>query len=104
MTPQSFLCYQIIHLMQTTDEAFTAEEVAEELKAHPRTVRRHLIEMYALDLVHHVEWEKRGKKLAPVYRYGAKPDKPRPSRSRVARRCARYAARKKEATKRAGGD
>jgi predicted ArsR family transcriptional regulator len=104
MTPQSYLCYQIIYLLQTTGDAFTADEIAEELKAHPRTVRKHMNELYALDIVHHAEWEPSGKKLLPVYRYGAGRDKTRPSRSNVARRCARYATRKREALKRCGGD
>lgn len=89
-----FRTYKVIDLVKNK-EPFTPEDVANELNITTKVASLHLKNLWMLDLMHICDWERRGKHILPVYRWGERPDVPRPPPLTSSQINKRYRARKK---------
>ncbi len=95
MAVHQFNVYRVIEHVQNRDP-FTPEDLAFELGMSRKIAQRHLKNLWTLDLMYICAWERQGKHIVPVYRWGNKPDVERLhvlSRTELTRR---YRERKSE--------
>ena len=72
-----YCAYKVIDLLKN-GEPFTVEEISNELDMTQSSVRRHLKQLWTLDLVYIKAWDKMGNNTTAVYRWGTHPDAKRP--------------------------
>lgn len=79
MKPKRFEGYRILWTLMSTREPFTIHEMANEVGVNPNCAYRHLKELLAMEFIHICNWDRTYRHWMPVYKWGNKPDKPRPA-------------------------
>jgi hypothetical protein len=93
-----FRVYRVIELVMNK-EAFTSEDLANDLGIGKKVAQLHLKNLWMLDLMYISGWEREGTHNIPIYRWGNKPDveKPQPEDRSVTDRRYRQKIKQQEA-------
>jgi len=95
MAALQYQVYKVIDHIKDR-EAYTYEDLAYELKMHPKTAYRHLRELWSLDLVYICGWDRVYQQWVPAYRWGNKPDVEKPAAYTPTEKSRRARERKRE--------
>ena len=76
--PKRFLGYRVLWLLMSDKSPYTIHEVAHEVGCNPHCAYRHLKELWSMEFIHICAWDRNYQHWMPVYKWGNKPDKPRP--------------------------
>lgn len=75
---KKFEGYKVLWLLREYKEPWTVPEICEELNIKEPTAMRHLRELWTFEFIHISGWEHCYQHWRPIYRWGNRPDAPRP--------------------------